>query len=182
MDDSGIENAEKRGREVLQNKTSSERRIFDEGEYEKKFVHISSERLARWANENGVELSDFDRDSGVLLIGGSQSAHVHILWFGLTCRRWDEMSGESQSEARAEMIKFGVLNAGSLVNVGGGLISIAGTSGELENEGGRGLLGLKSELGGGRETRRLNEMTGDLLSKVYKKEVESGQMEFDVVE
>jgi len=119
-----------------------------------KFVHLSPERLKRWASEAGVILSGEDLENGVILIGPATMNHRDLLVnnFGLSRDPRD----------RLKIDGFGCLNAGFIANIVGNEHALAQSSGDLDDEKGKPFFS-KSDA----EMIPLHQVTAAALNKIY---------------
>lgn len=125
-----------------------------------KFVHISSERLKAYAEENNIELDPIDAEQGVVLIDYSGLEHLAILAEGLGLDYYS-MSPEETGELQ----RFGVANAGLTTNIYGKII-VFGSSDNvcLENES-RSVYRVKDR--DSERARKMDEKTAELLNDIY---------------
>jgi len=119
-----------------------------------KFVHISPERLQKWATERGVNVDPEDLASGVILIGPSTMNHRDLLINNLNLSR--------DPKHRLQADEFGCENAGFIVQIDNGICALAESSGDLSDETGRPFFG-RSEA----NMAPLHEKTAARLNEIY---------------
>jgi hypothetical protein len=140
------------------------------GDVEYKYVHISPNRLAEWANERGVSLSDWDRKRGVILVGPESVPHTKILADGLGLN-FDDLKLANRLDILRE---FRVFNAGLLVGEDGEYF-LLGSSGELVDLNGSSLIFEKKNVD---RKNELDAITRDLFEEMSKRE---GNLTFGVL-